>query len=137
VPKEGEYLRRGRCYLGTPDHHLTVDPGGRVHLVPDSFYRAHNIDIMFSSLARHMGRRTIGVVLSGLLKDGTLGLRAIKETGGVALVQSPEEADYPDMPMNAIVHDGTIDFIGPIDALASEICRRVLSHPPPGGALSS
>jgi two-component system, chemotaxis family, protein-glutamate methylesterase/glutaminase len=52
---------------------------------------------LFSSLALNAGRRTIGVVLSGLLKDGTLGLKAIKQAGGVALVQIPQEAEYPGM----------------------------------------
>jgi chemotaxis response regulator CheB len=54
-------------------------------------------------------------------KDGDLGLRAIKETGGLTLVQSPEEAAFPDMPQNAIEYDGPIDFIGPINAIAEEI----------------
>ena len=53
-------------------------------------------------LAHHAGSRTIDVVLSGLLKDGTFGLKAIKEAGGVALVQSPDEAAYPQMPVSAI-----------------------------------
>jgi hypothetical protein len=98
-------------------------------LVPDGFYRGHCIDALFQSLARHAGQRTIGVILSGMRKDGSLGLRAIKEAGGIALVQSPEEAAYPDMPQNAIEYDGSIDFIGPIDVIAEEICRRVGAAP--------
>jgi two-component system chemotaxis response regulator CheB len=110
IAREGEQLRHGTCLIGEPDRHLTVGPDLRVHLLPNSFYRSHSIDALFCSLARHAGTRTIGVVLSGMLKDGTLGLKAIKEAGGIALVQSLEEAAYPEMPQSAIKHDGKIDL---------------------------
>jgi two-component system chemotaxis response regulator CheB len=102
----------------------------RVHLLPDSFYRGRNIDALFCSLARHAGPRTIGVVLTGYLSDGTLGLKAIKEAGGIALVQSPQDAAIPDMPNSAIKHDGPIDVVAPLHFLTSEICRLV--GEPPG-----
>ena len=128
VPKEGDRLRRGFCYVGTPGDHLTIDPDMRIHLLPDGFYRMHNINALFQSLAQHAGPQTIGVVLTGLLKDGVLGLKAIKEAGGVALVQSPEQASYPDMPRNAIRDDGKIDRIGSIHDLANEILRLTQSE---------
>jgi two-component system chemotaxis response regulator CheB len=123
IPHEGDILRHGICYLGEPNRHLTVAPHSRVHLLGDSFDRAHCIDALFCSLARHAGTRTIGVILSGLLKDGSFGLKAIKEAGGMVLVQSPAEAAYAEMPQSAIRYGGPIDLIGPIDALATEICR--------------
>jgi chemotaxis response regulator CheB len=129
VAQEGESLEHGACYLGEPDSHLLIGPGPRFHLLPDHFYRAHNIDALFQSLAHHAGPRVIGVILSGMLKDGSLGLKAIKEAGGLAMVQSPDEALFKDMPQSAIEHDGVIDFIGPIDALAEEICRAVGADP--------
>jgi two-component system chemotaxis response regulator CheB len=113
-----------------------LGPDLRVHLLPNGFYRAHNIDALFCSLARRAGSRTIGVVLSGLLKDGTLGLKAIKEAGGVALVQSPGEAAYPDMPRSAIEHNGDIDLVGPVGELAAEICRLVGQEPAAKAAAS-
>jgi two-component system, chemotaxis family, protein-glutamate methylesterase/glutaminase len=125
IAHEGQRLEHGICYLGTPDRHLMVGPGPTFHLLPDGFYRAHNIDALFQSLAYHAGPRVIGVVLSGLLKDGSLGLRAIKDAGGLTMVQSPDEAPFKEMPRNAIKHDGIIDFIGPVDALAERICRAV------------
>lgn len=125
VPQEGQQLKRGFCFVSEPHQHLTIGPDLRVHLLPDSFYRGHNIDALFSSLARHAGTRTIGVILTGMRKDGALGLRAIKEAGGVALVQSPEEAAYAEMPHSAIETAGQVDLVAPIDALAREICRLV------------
>jgi two-component system chemotaxis response regulator CheB len=124
VPRNGDVLRQGVCYVGEPARHLTVGPGLRVAFIEDGFYRSHNVDALFSSLARNAGRRTIGVVLSGLLKDGTLGLSAIKEAGGIALVQTPEEAEAGDMPLSAIRYDGHIDLVAPVHLLAREICRR-------------
>jgi chemotaxis response regulator CheB len=59
------------------------------------------------------------------MKDGLEGLWAIKDSGGGALVQSPAEAEYSDMLKNAILLDGPIDFVGPVAALAREICHRV------------
>ncbi len=123
IPHEGESLKHGICYIGDPDKHLTVGPHCRFRLVHDHFYRAHNIDLLFSSLALHAGSRTIGVILSGLLKDGSFGLQAIKEAGGVALVQSPIEAACRDMPLNAIEYDGPVDLVARIDSLAAEISR--------------
>jgi two-component system, chemotaxis family, protein-glutamate methylesterase/glutaminase len=75
---------------------------------------------LFISLARHYGPRTIGVALSD---DGTRGLAAIKKAGGITMVQSPQEAAYPDMPRNAITYDGPVDLVAPIRDLAAEIVR--------------
>ena len=125
IPKQGDRLEYGVCIIGTPQQHLTIGPGLHVHLLPDHFYRGHNIDALFNSLARNVGSRTIGVILSGYLKDGTQGLKAIKESGGMAFVQSPHEASCPDMPRNAIQHNGRIDLIAPVTKLAEEIVRIV------------
>ena|SRR6516162_5292099 len=57
-------------------------------------------------------------------KGGTRGLADIKKAGGIAMVQSPDEAAYPEMPRNAIRYDGpVVDLIGPISGLAAEITR--------------
>ena len=82
------------------------------------------INVLFQSAARVYSHRVIGVVLTGLLKDGTDGLKAIHEAGGLTIVQDPTEAEYPDMPANAM-KDLAVTFclrlaeIGPtIDLLA-------------------
>ena len=123
IPSQGDRLDYGVCVVGTPEQHLTVGPGLQLHLVPNHFYRSHNIDALFNSLARIAGNRTIGVILSGMLKDGPLGLKAIKEAGGTALVQSREEAAYAEMPTSAIKHDGAIDLIAPVSKIAADIVR--------------
>ena len=129
VARHGELLHRGACYIGDPSQHLMVGPGLRADLLPDHRYTTRNIDQLFISLARHFGPRTIGVVLSGQLDDGTRGLAAIKKAGGIALVQSPGEAAYPDMPRNAIAYDGPIDLVAPTSDLAAEITRPTSTSP--------
>ena len=64
--------------------------------------RLSTINYMFSSAARRYRKRVIGVILTGLLKDGTEGLNAVHEAGGLTMVQDPQEAEYRDMPTNAM-----------------------------------
>jgi two-component system chemotaxis response regulator CheB len=123
IARHGELLQHGVCYIAEPSQHLMVGPGLRADLLPDHRYTTRNIDQLFMSLARHYGPRTIGVVLSGQRDDGTRGLAAIKKAGGIAMVQSPDEAAYPDMPRNAIKYDGPVDLVAPISDLAAEITR--------------
>lgn len=64
--------------------------------------RVSTINRLFTSAARNYGERVIGVILTGLLRDGTEGLRAVHQMGGLTMVQDPLEAQYPDMPTNAM-----------------------------------
>ena len=123
VTRHGERLHKSVCYIGEPSQHLMVDSNLCADFLPDHRYTTRNIDELFISLARHFGPRTIGVVLSGQLDDGTRGLAAIKKAGGITTVQSPQEAVYPDMPRNAINYDGPIDLVAPTSDLAAEIVR--------------
>ena len=90
-------------YVIPPNAELTV-AGGLLHLTAPSQPRGQRlpIDVLFSSLARALGERAIGVVLSGMGSDGTLGLRAIKSQGGLTLVQEPGSAQFDSMPRSAI-----------------------------------
>jgi two-component system chemotaxis response regulator CheB len=64
--------------------------------------RGTTINHMFKSAAQSYGERVIGVILTGLLRDGTEGLRAVHEGGGLTVVQDPQEAEYREMPANAM-----------------------------------
>lgn len=123
VAEPGQRLLKGFCYIGEPARHLALGPDRRAATVEDGFYRGHCIDVLFHSVAQHAGPRAIGIVLSGMLKDGCVGLRAIKDAGGVALVQDPAEAEYDEMPLSAIRFDGPIDLVAPVRRLAEEVCR--------------
>lgn len=130
VAQDGDSLDSGVCLIGTPDQHLAIGPDLRVITWSNSFYRSHNIDVLFNSLAMYAGERTVGVILSGLLKDGVLGLRAIREAGGTILVQRPEDAAYPELPEHAIRYAGPIDLVDTAGGLAKAIGRLVNRHSP-------
>jgi len=105
----GEPIVPGRVLLAPPDEHLTVViVGGRAYarLVhgPKENHCRPAIDPLFRSAAAAFGVDAVGVVLTGYLDDGTVGLQAVKARGGTAIVQDPAEAEAPDMPASALRH---------------------------------
>jgi two-component system chemotaxis response regulator CheB len=102
-PGDGDSIRPGRIYVAPPDHHLVLQER-RVRVVRGPKQNRHRpaIDVLFRSAAFAHGPRAIGVVLSGVLNDGAAGLAAIKRAGGVAVVQDPSDARFPEMPRHAI-----------------------------------
>jgi two-component system chemotaxis response regulator CheB len=124
-PTQGEPLRSGHVYVAPPDWHLLVD-GDHVRLghgPRENGFRPA-IDAMFRSVARSRGSSSIGVVLSGLLRDGTSGLAAIKAAGGIAIVQEPGDALFSSMPLSAIARvevDAVLDAHSIASRLAVEV----------------
>jgi two-component system CheB/CheR fusion protein len=84
----------------------------------------HSIDFFFRSLAEDQGERAVCIVLSGTGTEGALGLRAIKEKGGLVLVQDPKTARYDGMPGSAIA-TGLVDHILPPDKMPEQLLRYV------------
>lgn len=101
--KDGESIQAGRIYVAPPDFHLTLSDG-RTHIARGPKENNHRpaIDPLFRSAAQTYGPRAVGIVLSGALDDGAAGLFAIKNRGGVAIVQDPQDALFPDMPQAAL-----------------------------------
>jgi two-component system chemotaxis response regulator CheB len=122
--QDGEPLQHGRIYVAPPGRHLLVKRR-TVRAVNGPNENGHRpaVDPLFRTAARAHGRRTLGVVLSGSLDDGTVGLMAIKKHGGAALVQDPADALFSGMPASAI-ENVAVDFIGDVPSLANELVRR-------------
>ena len=115
-----------------PDHVYVIPPNkdlsilhGVLHLLAPAAPRGLRlpIDFFFRSLAADQQGRSIGVILSGMGSDGTLGLGAIKEQGGVVFVQAPASAKFDGMPRSAI-DAGLADVVAPIEELAG----RIVAH---------
>ena len=104
--RDGEPIELGRVYVAPPDQHLLVEPAGRVRLSrgPKQNRFRPAIDPLFRTAARVFGPQVVGVIVSGLLDDGTFGTMQVKRFGGITICQDPAEAEAPDMPASAIRH---------------------------------
>jgi len=127
---DSQQVEVDKVYVIPPNAEITL-AGGTFHVAEPSQPRGQRlpIDVLFASLARELGERAIGIVLSGMGSDGTLGLQAIKMQGGLTLVQQPESAQFDSMPRSAI-GAGCVDIV----ALPAEMPARVLGvtgAPPP------
>jgi two-component system chemotaxis response regulator CheB len=129
LAEDGDRLQAGRIYLAPPDNHLLlkkdrmrVTKGAR-----ENRYRPA-IDPLFRSAAVAYGARVIGVVLTGMLDDGTAGLLAIKRCGGVTVVQDPRDAAYSAMPMSALANVD-VDFCVPIAEMGPLLTKLVSQVP--------
>lgn len=141
--KHNELITPGKVLVAPPGKHLLIDKG-RVNLVRGAKenYSRPAIDPFFRSAAISHRRNTIGVVLTGDLDDGTVGLQAIKACGGLAIVQDPSEAEAPSMPSSALqyvdphyclplrgIGDQLLRLLGqPVSEVASTIPASVLAE---------
>jgi two-component system chemotaxis response regulator CheB len=104
--RHNEEIRAGHVYVAPPDRHLLIGPERRIclgHGPKENRFRPA-VDPLFRSAALNMGQKSIGIILSGGLDDGTAGLCAIKQAGGLTVVQDPFDAEVPSMPRSALQH---------------------------------
>src|SRR5689334_16365876 len=111
--REGTRVEPNHLYVISPNTQLVIS-SGKLHITPrpDNRSKYLPIDAFLTSLAQDAGTRAIGVVLSGTASDGALGLRDVKDAGGITLVQTPESAKYDGMP-RAAISTGMVDFVLP------------------------
>jgi two-component system chemotaxis response regulator CheB len=124
---DGESPRKSRVYLAPPDRHLLLEPNLiRVTAGPRENRHRPAIDPLFRSAARAYGPRVVAVLFSGLLDDGTAGLKAVGGCGGKTIVQDPGEARFSSMPRNAVKNDSP-HYVLRVRELADTLIHLVLN----------
>lgn len=127
IAEDNEPIERGTVYLAPPDEHLLVAEG-RI-LIRHGAFENHwrpSINNLFRAAAATYTSRVIGIILTGLLDDGAAGMTAIKRSGGITMVQDPNEADHPDMPLSVLANIDVdhVESLSNMGAVLSEIIKN-------------
>ncbi|CAM4088914.1 chemotaxis protein CheB [Gillisia limnaea] len=129
VAKEDAKIEKGHIYVAAPNQHLLVKKNkiilGRG---PEENRWRPSIDVLFRSAAAAYSTRVIGVVLTGSLDDGTTGMLAIKRSGGTCIVQDPNQAEYPDMPLS-VLNNMDVDYCIPLDQMGETFFEISQTNP--------
>jgi two-component system chemotaxis response regulator CheB len=130
IPADDEIITAGNVYFAPPDRHMLVKEN-KIKLIqgPHENRWRPSVDVLFRSAAASFNSKVIGIVLSGMLDDGTSGMWAVKRCGGVCIVQEPADAEYPDMPQN-VLNNMEVDHRVPVKEMGY-ILDDIFSKPAP------
>lgn len=121
----GQRIKPARVYLAPADYHLLVEQGHFELNVDDPVHHSRPaIDVLFESAARAYGPDVVAVLLTGLGRDGTEGMRAVKDAGGVTIAQNPDTAMQGAMPQSA-VSAGVADEVLELDDIPGRLLELV------------
>jgi two-component system chemotaxis response regulator CheB len=136
-PKGNGPLNHGLIYLAPSDHHLLLDRRGvAIQRGPKEHSTRPAIDPLFRSAAASFGKRVAGILLTGCGEDGVSGLISISQASGLTIVQDPDDAYMPYMPMNALRFDD-VAGVFPLHEMASVVVELVMGRTVPAGRLPS
>jgi two-component system chemotaxis response regulator CheB len=118
--EDKEPAEPGTVYFAPPDYHLLVERNRQLALSADEpiHYSRPSIDVLFETAAEAYGEHLLGIILSGANQDGAAGLQAVREAGGVTVVQQPDSAKVPLMVVSALQR-GPADFVLSLPEIAS------------------
>ncbi len=125
---EKEEIKAGVVYVAPPNYHLLIEDDGTFSMSVEGAvnYARPSVDVVFESASEVYGKGLIGVILTGANKDGSLGLKKIKESGGLAIVQTPETSEAEEMPRAAIASVSP-DYVLPLDEIG-QLLRKLESE---------
>jgi two-component system chemotaxis response regulator CheB len=128
VPGDKQEIENSTIYLAPANRHMLVEKGYiRVTKGATENHYRPSIDVLFRSAAASYNACVTGIILTGLLDDGTSGMNAIKRSGGRCIVQAPEDAAFDDMP-KSVLQNVDVDYNLPIAEMA-EILSNILAGP--------
>lgn len=118
--EQGEQIRPGSVYIAPPNQHLVVNPAGYLLLSSAERVRFNrpSANVLFEAVANSFRHRAIAVVLTGVNGDGSAGVQAVKQAGGVVIAQDEATSDFFGMPGSAI-ETGCVDLVLPLNEIAT------------------
>ena len=124
--EQGVRLEAGLAYIAPPGQHLLVNDDATIMLTKTGMvhFVRPSADLLFESVAGSYRERAIAVVLSGIGSDGSMGVKAIKTTGGTVIAQDERTSEFFGMP-GAAIDTGSVDFILPLEEIAGAIVTLV------------
>jgi two-component system, chemotaxis family, protein-glutamate methylesterase/glutaminase len=129
-PEDGAPIEHGKIYVAAPDRHMLIRHGRiLMRRGPHENRTRPSANALFRSAAIAYGGRVIGIVLTGLLDDGTEGLISIKAAGGTSIAQDPDDAEWSSMPKSALLRDH-VDHCVPLTELGPLLERLVNADAP-------
>ncbi len=132
VAQEGAAVEAGNVYVMPENATMSIREGRlRLHQLDPSHRERKPVDVFFSSLAEDQGDSAVGIIMSGGDSDGTFGVKAIKEHGGITFAQEPDGSwgpRNPEMPHSAI-SSGLVDFALPVEEMGKKLDELLRTRP--------
>lgn len=125
--EEDDSIERGSVYIAPPDRHMLANPDHKLSLTRTELvhFVRPSADLLFESVAATYRERAIAVVLTGSGSDGSMGISAIKKTGGTVIAQDESTSEFFAMP-KAAIGTGDVDFVLPLDEIAPALVSLVV-----------
>jgi two-component system, chemotaxis family, protein-glutamate methylesterase/glutaminase len=122
LARDGDFLKAGKVYLAPGGFHLKLDGNHRICLCEGARvnYVQPSIDVAMQSLLRPVSGEVIGIIMTGMGKDGAEGLRHVKQIGGTTLAQDQKSSVIYGMP-KAALETGAVDFVLPPQGIAAKL----------------
>ncbi len=117
--ESGESLRPETIYIAAPNYHLNLESNGTLSLSNEEAvqFSRPSIDLLFESAAFAFGQKVLGILLTGANSDGARGLATIQKAGGLTIIQTPSDAEYPVMPQSGL-DEITPDAVMPLSEIS-------------------
>ncbi|MGA2465436.1 MAG: chemotaxis response regulator protein-glutamate methylesterase [Thermodesulfobacteriota bacterium] len=126
IGEDSEEIRPGVAYIAPDSFHMRVKEGGKISLSDEPANNGHRPsgDVLLESVAKTYGKRGVAAILTGMGRDGAMGMKAIKQSQGITVAQNEESCVVFGMP-NAAIEMKVIDKVLPLERIAEEIVLMV------------